>query len=121
MANLGVLAVWLPGLTYSQPLIADLSALAASSALLGYSLGFFHHRGRTWITWLLGIELNLVLALAGIILLGNWLWYSWLIYSLTLAASFSALFVALYHWRQGYQPARLVVAGLTLFNMGMAF
>jgi hypothetical protein len=121
VANLGVLAVWLPGLTYSQPLIADLAALLASTALLGYTLGFFHHRGRTWITWLLGLEFNLILALAGSILLGQWPWYSWLIYSMGLVASFSVLFVALYHWRQGYQPARLVVAGLTLFNSGMVF
>jgi len=121
MANLGVMAAWLPWLTYSQPLIADLSAMAASAALLGYTLGFFHHRGRIWITWLLGIELNLVLALAASILLGQWPWYSWLIYSLVLAASCSTLFVAIYHWRQGYQPARLVVAGTTLFNVGMIF
>ncbi|AWT09121.1 hybrid sensor histidine kinase/response regulator [Stutzerimonas frequens] len=121
MANLGVLAVWLPGLTYSQPLIADLSALAASCALLGYTLGFFNQRRRTWITWLLGIELNVVLAIAASILLGQWLWHSWLIYSLVLVASCSTLVVALYHWRQGYQPARLVVAGATLFNSGMVF
>jgi len=121
MANLGVMAAWLPWLTYSQPLIADLSAMAASAALLGYTLGFFHHRGRIWITWLLGIELNLVMALAASILLGQWPWYSWLIYSLVLAASCSTLFVAIYHWRQGYQPARLVVAGTTLFNVGMIF
>ena len=38
-----------------------------------------------------------------------------------LAASCSTLFVAIYHWRQGYQPARLVVAGTTLFNVGMIF
>ncbi|EWC40720.1 response regulator [Pseudomonas stutzeri] len=121
MANLGVLAVWLPGLIYSQPLIADLSALAASCALLGYTLGFFHHRRRPWITWLLGIEFNVVLAVAAGILLGQWLWHSWLIYSLVLAASCSALLVSLYQWRQGYQPARLVVAGALVFNGGMLF
>jgi len=120
-ANLGVLAIWLPWLTYSQPLIADFSALAASCALLGYTLGFFNQRGRTWITWLLGIELNLVLALAASILLAQWPWYSWLIYSLVLAAACSVLAVASYHWRQGYKPARLVVAGTTLFALGMVF
>ena len=120
-ANLGVLAIWLPWLTYSQPLIADFSALAASCALLGYTLGFFNQRGRTWITWLLGIELNLVLALAASILLVQWPWYSWLIYSLVLAAACSVLAVASYHWRQGYKPARLVVAGTTLFALGMVF
>ena len=121
MANLGVLAVWIPGLTYSQPLIADLSALGASMALLGFTLGFFHHRRHTWLTWLLGIEFNLALALAGSVLLGQWLWYSWLIYSLVLLTAFSALFVALCHWRHGYRPARLVGAGLALFNAGMVF
>src|SRR5690606_3080435 len=113
--------VWIPGLTYSQPLIADLSALGASMALLGFTLGFFHHRRHTWLTWLLGIEFNLALALAGSVLLGQWLWYSWLIYSLVLLTAFSALFVALCHWRHGYRPARLVGAGLALFNAGMVF
>ena len=121
MANLGVLAVWLPKLTYGQPLIADLSALSASVALLGFTLGFFHRRRSNWVNWLLGLELNLALGLMGSILLGQWLWHSWLLYSLVLLTALSALLVALYHWRQGYQPARLLAAGLTLFSIGMVF
>ena len=84
-----------------------------------HTLGFFNQRGRTDHR-LLGIELNLVLALAASILLAQWPWYSWLIYSLVLAAACSVLAVASYHWRQGYKPAR-PVAGTTLFALGMVF
>src|SRR5690606_38994847 len=44
VANLGLLAVWSPKLIYSQPLIADIAALATSLSLLAFTFGFFHHR-----------------------------------------------------------------------------
>lgn len=121
IANLGLLAVWLPQLIYSQPMIADLSALAACLALLGFTLGFFRQRQRTWINWLLGIELNLSLALIAALPLTSWLWHSWVVYSVVLLVSLSALGVAVYQWRQRYRPARLVVAGMLLFNAGFVF
>lgn len=121
VANLGLLAVWSPQLIYSQPLIADLSALLACLSLLALTLGFFQHRARTWVNWLLGGQLNLVAALAATILLTEQLWYSWLIYLLVLVASISVTAVAIYHWRRGYEPARLLVAGMLLFNSGFLF
>ncbi|WP_312955785.1 response regulator [Stutzerimonas nitrititolerans] len=121
VANLGLLAVWSPRLIYSQPLIADLAALVACLSLLALTLGFFRHHAKTWVTWLLGTQFNLVAALAAIILLTQQLWYSWLIYLLVLLASISVTAVALYHWRRGYQPARLLVAGMLLFDSGFLF
>ena len=121
VANLGLLAVWSPQLIYSQPLIADLSALLACLSLLALTLGFFRHRARTWVNWLLGSQFNLVAALAATILLTERLWYSWLIYLLVLVASLSVTAVAIYHWRRGYDPARLLVAGMLLFNSGFLF
>ncbi len=121
VANLGLLAVWSPRLIYSQPLIADLAALMACLSLLALTLGFFRHHAKTWVTWLLGTQFNLVAALAAIILLTQQLWYSWLIYLLVLLASISVTAVALYHWRRGYQPARLLVAGMLLFDSGFLF
>ncbi|MCW3150693.1 response regulator [Stutzerimonas stutzeri] len=121
VANLGLLAVWMPQLIYSQPMIADLSALVACLALLGFTLGFFRQRQRNWINWLLGIQFNLTLALAAAIPLAQWLWYSWLIYSAVLLVALSTLAVAIYQWRQHYRPARLVVAGMLLFNGGFIF
>ncbi len=121
VANLGLLSVWSPRLIYSQPLIADLAALMACLSLLALTLGFFRHHAKTWVTWLLGTQFNLVAALAAIILLTQQLWYSWLIYLLVLLASISVTAVALYHWRRGYQPARLLVAGMLLFDSGFLF
>ncbi|WP_312598321.1 response regulator [Stutzerimonas nitrititolerans] len=121
VANLGLLAVWSPQLIYSQPLIADLAALVACLSLLALTLGFFRHHAKTWVTWLLGTQFNLVAALAAIILLTQQLWYSWLIYLLVLLASISVTSVAIYHWRRGYQPARLLVAGMLLFDSGFLF
>ena len=121
VANLGLLAVWLPQLIYSQPLIADLSALLACLSLLALTLGFFRHHAKTWVNWLLGGQLNLVAALAATMLLTEKLWHSWLIYLLVLLASLSVTAVAIYHWRRGYEPARLLVAGMLLFNSGFLF
>ena len=121
VANLGLLAVWLPQLVYSQPLIADVCALIACLALLGFTLGFFGRQRRNWINWLLGMQINLMLLLAGAVTLTQSLWHSGVIYACVLLAALSTLAVATYHWRQGYQPARLVVGGLLLFNAGFIF
>ena len=121
VANLGLLAVWLPQLVFSQPLIADLAALTACLCLLALTLGFFHNQKKRWVNWLLGTQLALVATLAAIILLTQQLWHSWLIYLLVLLASLSVTAVAIYHWRRGYEPARLLVAGMLLFNSGFLF
>jgi len=118
VANLGLLAVWLPRLLYSQPMIADMAALGTCLALLAFTYGFFHHRKRPWVTWMLTLEAGTVGALATVILLTGQLWYSWLIYGLVLLVSVSVTAVAIHHWRQRYEPARLLVAGMLLFDGG---
>jgi len=120
-ANLGLLAVWVPELGFRQSLVADVSALCACLALLSFTIGFFRYRPRRWVNWLIGIELCAVAIFTLVILLTGWLWHSWLIYSLVLVVAISVPAVAIYHWRQGYRPARLVVAGMLLFNTGFAF
>lgn len=121
VANLGLLAIWSPRLVYSQPLIADASTLLACLSLLALGLGFFRNRPKTWVTWLLGSQLNIVAALMAVILLTQEFWYSWLIYLMVLVASISVTAVAVYHWRRGYEPARLLVAGMLLFDSAFLF
>lgn len=121
MANLGLLAVWIPNLIYSQPLIADMAALLTCLSLLAYTFGFFQHRTRPWVTWLLATLAGVVIALATIILLTGELWFSWLIYVSVLVTALSVTAVAIHHWRQRYEPARLVVAGMLLFDGGFLF
>ncbi|WP_028240343.1 hybrid sensor histidine kinase/response regulator [Stutzerimonas azotifigens] len=121
MANLGLLAVWVPWLGYSQSLIADLSALAAAASLLLFAERFFKQRNTGWMRGLLVGQALVIAAIALLVVLLPWLWQSWLIYALVLGASLSVPLVALYHWRRGYSPARLVLSGMLLFNGGFAF
>ena len=118
VANLGLLAVWVPRLLYSQPLVADMAALLACISLLVFTLGFFQHRRRRWVSWMLSTQVSLVVALAAIIIFTGQLWYSWLIYVMVLAAAASVTLVAFHHWRLQYDPARLLVAGMLIFDAG---
>lgn len=121
VANLGLLAVWVPGLVYRQSMIADMAALASCLLLLVFAYSFFYQRKRAWVSWLLSLEAVAVSALATIILLTGELWFSWLIYSLVLITAISVTAVAIDHWRQRYEPARLMVVGMLLFDLGLVF
>lgn len=118
VANLGLLAVWSPKLIYSQPMVADMSAMLACISILVFTLGFFQPRRKPWVNWLLGLQIAVVVVVATLILTTGQFWYSWLIYSLVLIAALSVTGVAVHYWRQGYDPARLLVAGMLLFDAG---
>lgn len=120
-ANLGLLALWLPGLLYSQAMIADISGLIACIALLAFTLDFFSQRRKPWLSRLLALELGFISALAATIVLTQQLWYSWLICTTILIGTVSVTTIVLHHWRQGYTPARLLLAGMLLFNAGFIF
>ncbi|WP_336605504.1 hybrid sensor histidine kinase/response regulator [Stutzerimonas stutzeri] len=119
IANLGLLAVWSPKLISSQPLIADMAALLSCISLLAFTYGFFHNRKVPWITGVLALETGLVSALGATILFTGHLWFSWLIHALVLATAVTVTVVAIHHWRQRYEPARLLVAGMLLFDGGL--
>ena len=122
-ANLGLLAVWVPSLSYNQSLIADLSALATALLVLAYTLCFFNLRELAFSALqkgLLMVEMGLVALLALVIALTGELWHSWLIYLLVLLAAISVPLLAGWQWHQGYRPARLVTLGMLLFNLGFA-
>lgn len=121
VANLGLLAVWSPKLIYSQPLVADMAALLTCLCLLAFTFGFFHHRRIRWISWLLALQAAVVSVLATTILLTGLLWFSWLVYAMVLTTAASVTAVAIHHWRQHYDPARLLVTGMLLFDAGFVF
>ncbi len=118
-ANLGLLALWLPGLLHSQALIADISALIACIALLAFTLEFFSQRRKAWFSRLLALELGFISALAATIALTQQLWVSWLICATILLSAVSVTLIALQYWRQ--TPARLLLAGMLLFDAGFIF
>lgn len=121
MANLGLLSVWSPGLLHNQPMIADGSALLACISLLAFTLEFFRHRRKRWVSWLFVGEMGLAAAVATFLLITGERSYSWMLYAMVLVAAVSVTAVAIHHWRLNYDPARLLVAGMLLFDVGYMF
>lgn len=119
-ANLGLVAFALPWLTFNQSLFADLGALSAAVCLLGFASSFFQGTTTSKLNRLLQAEAVLILVIGLIIALTQQLWFSWLIYLLVILSSISTPLVAAWHWYHGYRPARLIVAGMVLFNAGFA-
>src|SRR5690606_639143 len=122
-ANLGLLAVWLPWLSYDQSLIADLSALAGAVLLLAFTRAFFapcETFGRLSRLLLDAGMIALVLLMLVIGVTGLF-WYSWVIHLAVLGATLSVPLIAVWQWRQGFRPARLVTLGMLFFNSAFAF
>lgn len=119
-ANIGLLAVWLPEQSYNQSLIADLAALSAALCILGFTRFFFHgsQAEHSPLRHILHAEFALIAGAAAMIALTGLFWHSWLVYGLVVLASLTVPVVAFVHWRNGYRPARLIFAGLLLFNLG---
>lgn len=121
IANIGLLALWLPSQHYNQSLIADLAALAAAFCSLAFALTFFPRAtSRRWLTNLLRGEALLILLAAVGITLSDLFWHSWLVYGLVILTAPSITLASLLHWRRGYRPARLVFLGMLLFDFGFA-
>ncbi|MBD9485516.1 response regulator [Pseudomonas sp. PDM14] len=120
--NIGLLAVWFPNLSYNQSLIADLSGLASSICVLAFTLCFFRDTPAQFsrLRYVLQGELALILGAAAMILFTGLFWHNWLVYLLVILPAVTIPLVAFHHWRRGYQPARLVFAGLSIFNIGFA-
>ncbi|OEC34247.1 Signal transduction histidine kinase [Pseudomonas cuatrocienegasensis] len=121
-ANLGMLAVWIPSLGYSQSLIADLSALIAAFCLQAFTLTFLAGTSaqHSKLNRLLQGHALLTLGVALIILFTGLLWYSSLVYLLVILGTLSVMVVSGLHWQRGYQPARLIMAGMLVFNLGFS-
>ncbi|MHA6492380.1 hybrid sensor histidine kinase/response regulator [Pseudomonas borbori] len=121
-ANLGMLAVWVPSQGVNQSLIADLSALASALCLLAFTLNFFKGTAvqQSRLNLLLQVIALLAMSVALIILFTGKLWYSSLVYMLVILSSLTVMLVAGRHWQRGYQPARLIMAGMLVFNLGFS-
>ncbi|TBV08510.1 hybrid sensor histidine kinase/response regulator [Phytopseudomonas dryadis] len=119
-SNLGMLAAWIPSLSYNQSLIADISALFAAIGLQAFTLSFLQgsQAQRSKLNYLLQGHALLTLCLALTIAITGLLWYSSLVYLLVMLGTVSVLLVAGAHWHNGYQPARLIFAGMLVFNLG---
>ena len=117
-ANLGLVAFFLPWLTFNQSLVADLAALGAAICLLGFAGSFFQGTVSSRLNRLLQVEAGLILAVGLLIAFTQVLWFSWLVYLLVVLCSVSVPLVAAWHWYHGYRPARLIVAGMLVFNAG---
>ncbi|WP_437881731.1 response regulator [Pseudomonas sp. LRF_L74] len=118
--NVGLLAVWVPQLSYNQSLIADLSALATALSALAFTLTFFNNTPaqHSRLRWVLQAQLLAIGIVASLFLFTGLFWHSWLVYLLVVLTALSIPLVAFVHWRRGYKPARLVVTGLVIFNFG---
>jgi len=119
-ANLGLVAFWLPWLTFNQSLVADLAALGAAICLLSFTVSFFQGTVSSRLNRLLQAEAAVILLIGLLIAFTEVFWFSWLVYLLVIVCSLSVPLVAAWHWFQGYRPARLIVAGMLVFNAGFA-
>jgi CheY-like chemotaxis protein len=121
-ANIGLLAVLLPEQSYNQSLIADLSALTAALCILGYTRFFFSGSPaeHSPLRHLLHLEFALIAAAAAMIGFTGLFWHSWLVYGLVVLVALTVPAIAFVHWRNGYRPARLILAGMLIFDLGFA-
>ena len=121
-ANIGLLAVLLPEQSYNQSLIADLSALTAALCILGYTRFFFSGSPaeHSPLRHLLHLEFALIAAAAAMIGFTGLFGPSWLVYGLVVLVALTVPAIAFIHWRNGYRPARLILAGMLIFDLGFA-
>lgn len=121
-ANIGLLALLLPEQNYNQSLVADLAALGGTLCLLGFTRFFFSSTAvsNSPLRHVLHLEFALIAAAAAVIGFTGLLWHSWLVYGLVVLAVLTIPLIAFVHWRNGYRPARLIVAGLLIFDLGFA-
>ncbi|WP_439886431.1 response regulator [Pseudomonas sp. MBLB4123] len=113
---LGISTPWLGEWQPLQPHIVNLSMLAAMLCALAFTASFFRKVGdSSLLTRLLLGEIGLI-ALTGLtLLIASNLQFNQLIYLLGAICGLSILLVALYHWHQGYRPARLFGVALLLY------
>ncbi|MBD9417325.1 response regulator [Pseudomonas sp. PDM16] len=121
-ANIGLLAIFLPNSNLNPSLIADLAALSAVLCLLGYTRFFFCETSveRSPLRHLLHLEFALIALAMALIGISELFWKGWLVYALVALASLSVSAIAFVHWRGGYRPARLIFAGVLVFDLGFA-
>jgi len=115
---LNLLAPWLPDWHVAQTPNAYLALILAALSGLMFAYRFFAPRRSAALNRLLQADM-LIIALCGLLVLFvNTLPLNLITYGLVALASLSILFVASYHWHRGYNPARLFVLAMVVFNLG---
>ena len=115
---LNLLGPWVPEWHSVQTPGAYLALILTAPCGLMFAHSFFSTRGPHPLHKLLLIDI-LIIGLCGLLLLFfDSLPLNLITYALVGLASLSILLVAVYHWQQGYRPARLFVVAMVIFNIG---
>ena len=69
---------------------------------------------------MLHLEFALIASAAAMIGFTGLFWHSWLVYGLVVLVALTVPAIAFVHWRNGYRPARLILAGMLIFDLGFA-
>ena len=115
---LNLLAPWLPNWHVAQTPNAYWALILAALSGLMFAYRFFALRSSLVLNRLLLVDM-LIIALCGLLaLFVKTLPLNLITYGLIALASLSILFVSVYHWQKGYNPARLFVLAMIIFNLG---
>jgi CheY-like chemotaxis protein/signal transduction histidine kinase len=115
---LNLLTPWLPNWHVAQTPNAYWALILAALCGLMFAYRFFALRGSIVLNRLLVADM-LIIALSGLLVLFvNTLPLNLITYGLVALSSLSVLFVSVYHWQKGYDPARLFVLAMIIFNLG---
>jgi len=98
---------------------AYLALLLTAPCGLMFALRFFAPLGFHPLNKVIAGEI-LLIAISGLLLLFvNTLPLNFITYGLVALAGLTMLFVSAFHWQKGYRPARLFVAAMVVFNLGI--
>ena len=115
---LNLLGPWVPEWHSVQTPGAYLALVLTAPCGLMFAYSFFSTRGPHPLHKLLLIDI-LIIGICGLLLLFfDSLPLNLITYALVGLASLSILLVGVYHWQQGYRPARLFVVAMVIFNTG---
>ncbi len=116
---LNVLGPWLAPWPIFQSPGAYLALLLAAPCGLMFTYRFFAPLGAHPLNRLLLGEALLVLVCSVLLWFVRALPLNYITYALVALSSLTILAVSAYHWHRGYQPARLFVVAMLIFNLGI--
>ncbi|WP_460118456.1 hybrid sensor histidine kinase/response regulator [Pseudomonas sp. S2_C03] len=123
MLSLGLLlnlaAPWLPDWHGLQTPGAYVALILTAPCGLMFAYRFFSPLGPHPLNKLLQGEILFIGICALLLLFVNTLPLNIITYALVALAGLTMLFVSAWHWQKGYRPARLFVAGMVVFNLGI--
>ncbi|MGV8918257.1 MAG: response regulator [Pseudomonas sp.] len=115
---LNLLAPWLQDWHIAQTPNAYLALILASLSGLMFAYRFFGLRQSPALNRLLLVDMVIIGLSCLLVLFVDALPLNLITYAMVALASLSILFVSTYHWQKGYNPARLFVLAMVVFNLG---